>query len=156
MGLTFDAVVVFLDVSDIYDQARRYRWDETGDLVVPAKEKETVSVGLRRLLREYSAISRLGFVLYDYAEAIAGFIQQRFEIADESAPVTLELFEVRKMEDVASVQRVAFSALFRGPDKPLLPQRVYPLEHPILGRLEVFLVPISQDDNGVCYEMVFA
>ncbi len=82
VGLTFDAVVVFLDVSDIYDQARRYRWDENGDLVVPAKEKETVSAGLRRLLRDYSIISRLGFVLYDHAEAVAGFVRQRFEIAD--------------------------------------------------------------------------
>ena len=82
VGLTFDAVVVFLDVSDIYDQARLYHWDENGDLVVPAKEKETVSAGLRRLLRDNSVIARFGFVLYDYAGAIAGFVQQRFEIAD--------------------------------------------------------------------------
>jgi len=81
-GLKFDSVVVFLDVSDIYDQARRYRWDDNGDLIVPALEKETVSARARRWLRGNSVIARLGFVLYDYAAVMAGFVNQRLEIAD--------------------------------------------------------------------------
>ena len=53
-------------------------------------------------------------------------------------------------------RRVPFSLAFRGPGSPLLPQRIYRLEHPVLGALHVFLVPIGQDAGGMVYEAVFA
>jgi hypothetical protein len=52
-------------------------------------------------------------------------------------------------------RRVPFSAVFRGADEPILPQQIYPLEHPEMGRLEVFLVPIGPDNEGQRYELVF-
>ena len=51
--------------------------------------------------------------------------------------------------------RVPFSLVFRGPGGPPLPQRIYRLEHPELGALDVFLVPIGPDAGGMCYEAVF-
>ena len=51
---------------------------------------------------------------------------------------------------------LAIAALFRGPMTPLLPQRIYPLEHAQLGVFELFLVPIGPDQHGMCYEAVFA
>lgn len=48
-----------------------------------------------------------------------------------------------------------FSLVFRGPRQPILPQAIYPLDHPVLGRLEIFLVPIGYDDRGLRYEAVF-
>jgi hypothetical protein len=51
-------------------------------------------------------------------------------------------------------RRVPFSLVFRGAGSPL-PQRIYRLEHPELGALDVFLVPIGQDAGGVFYEAVF-
>ncbi len=82
VGLTFDAVVVFLDVSDIYDQARRYQWDAKGDLIVPPSPEPSFGVRARLWLRDNSVIFRLGLVLYDYAGAAIGFVSQRLEIAD--------------------------------------------------------------------------
>ena len=41
--------------------------------------------------------------------------------------------------------------LFRGPSLPILPQRIYPLEHAALGRLELFIVPIGPGQ----YEAIF-
>jgi hypothetical protein len=38
---------------------------------------------------------------------------------------------------------------------PLLPQRIYRLEHAELDTLELFLVPIAQDASGTRYEAVF-
>jgi hypothetical protein len=39
---------------------------------------------------------------------------------------------------------------------PFLPQGLYHLDHPVMGELELFLVPIGADRDGVTYEAVFA
>ena len=51
--------------------------------------------------------------------------------------------------------RAPFSVVFLGPRDPVLPQRIYRLEHDELGTLDLFLVPIGRDDAGVRYEAVF-
>jgi hypothetical protein len=37
-----------------------------------------------------------------------------------------------------------------------MPQRIYRLQHEELGQLELFLVPIGPDADGMCYEAVFS
>lgn len=51
--------------------------------------------------------------------------------------------------------RDPFSLIFLGPDEPLLPQAIYALRHAHLGVLEIFLVPIARDADGVRYEAIF-
>jgi hypothetical protein len=80
--------------------------------------------------------------------------------AGETGLLELELLESRPhhpdapAED-ASGARAPFSLLFRGPPDPLLPQRIYRLEHESLGPLEIFLVPVARDEAGSSYEAVF-
>jgi len=45
--------------------------------------------------------------------------------------------------------------LFKGPRTVVLPQQTYQMEHPVLGTLALFLVPVRQDDNATYYESVF-
>ncbi len=52
--------------------------------------------------------------------------------------------------------RQPFSLVFRGPREPLLPQRIYRLEHPQIGAFDAFLVPIGPDAEGQRYELIFA
>ncbi|AKU91978.1 DUF6916 family protein [Vulgatibacter incomptus] len=52
-------------------------------------------------------------------------------------------------------RRAPFSLLFRGPASPALPQRIYKLRHRELGELEIFLVPIRRDAQGLVYEAIF-
>jgi hypothetical protein len=52
--------------------------------------------------------------------------------------------------------REPFHLMFRGPARPILPQRIYRLDHGGLGSLEIFIVPIGADDRGVVYQAVFA
>lgn len=59
-------------------------------------------------------------------------------------------------QSVPDAERQPFSLVFRGPPEGVLPQGLYPLEHPELGALEIFLVPFSRADDGVRYEAVFA
>jgi hypothetical protein len=52
-------------------------------------------------------------------------------------------------------KRNPFGLVFRHPGRRILPQSVYALEHPKLGRLEIFIVPIGPDAGGMRYEAIF-
>ena len=82
-----------------------------------------------------------------------------FRVALESGdPLELTLIEARDLTlqgRPPANRRMPFSLLFRGPRSPVLPQRIYALEDPGLGRLEIFLVPIGTDGDGVRYEAIF-
>jgi hypothetical protein len=49
----------------------------------------------------------------------------------------------------------AFSLLFVTPKGPWLPQAIYPLQHPALGTMEIFLVPIGPLSGGNGYQAIF-
>lgn len=49
----------------------------------------------------------------------------------------------------------AFSLLFVAPAGPFLPQAIYPVRHPALGTLEIFLVPVGPVPGGNGYHAVF-
>ena len=89
-------------------------------------------------------------------------VSETFEVRDDSvAAVTLTLAET-SISDASGgtgpdgAERHQFSLVFRGPVDPLLPQRTYRLEHAELGALDIFLVPIGPDSEGMRYEAVFA
>jgi hypothetical protein len=52
-------------------------------------------------------------------------------------------------------RREPFSVVFRGPRAPILPQRIYRMEHDQMGELDLFIVPIGPDAEGLRYEAVF-
>jgi len=78
----------------------------------------------------------------------------RINFGGES-PLVVVLYEVARHEQHPGPRQQPFSAYFRGPYPPILPQRIYPVEHDRLGRFEIFLVPIGPDGQGMRYEAVF-
>lgn len=46
-----------------------------------------------------------------------------------------------------------FALVFR--TSAVLPQATYPVEHEVLGRTALFLVPVGRDADGALYEAVF-
>ncbi len=76
---------------------------------------------------------------------------------DDQPAVDLELVQVKgymkKPGEVEGMER--FSVFFKGPGKPLLPQSTYSLSSEGMGTIEIFLVPISVDGDGLRYEAVF-
>jgi hypothetical protein len=83
-----------------------------------------------------------------------------FELrASDALRVALELVEVLPRSQASGPRgegRGAFSLLFAaGAGAPTLPQRLYRLEHPSLGALELFLVPIGPKNGAMQYEAVF-
>ena len=68
--------------------------------------------------------------------------------------LALELIEIRNLGD-SGRKGGAFSLLFRAPKGPFLPQAIYPIDHPALGTLELFIVPIGPTAGGNGYEIIF-
>jgi hypothetical protein len=78
-----------------------------------------------------------------------------FRLSREDGPaLELVLVEARGLGGEGET-REPFSLVFLGPAEPVLSQMIRPLEHPALGTLEIFLVPIGSDERGTRYEAVF-
>jgi len=92
-------------------------------------------------------------------ESFAGELGKTFRVTPADSPaVDLVLAEARSLSPKTrppDAGRAPFSLVFLGPAAPVLAQRIYSLDNPSLGRLEIFLVPIAADAAGVKYEAVF-
>ena len=69
-------------------------------------------------------------------------------------PFDLELIEVVDKTPVGFPGE-QFSLLFKGPSDRTLSQQTCPLEHPEMGHLNLFLVPVNQKKDGYRYEAFF-
>jgi len=76
-------------------------------------------------------------------------------VLGEDRTIPLELSAVLGTGLQGAASREQFSLHFRGPSTPVLPQKIYRLQHPSLGALDIFLVPIRRDASGMTYEAVF-
>lgn len=91
-----------------------------------------------------------------------GHVSERFDVwvgADQAVP--FELLEATEGSEPGGVgpdgqERRQFSLVFRGPQAPVLPQHTYQLTHADLGELELFLVALGPDAEGMLYEAAFA
>jgi hypothetical protein len=93
-------------------------------------------------------------------EEFQSCLDESFTVRLESAgTVVLTLAEVTSLaehnEAPPGVRRQPFSLLFRGEPQLDLPQRIYRLEHERLGSMELFIVPIGPDEQGMRFEAVF-
>ncbi len=88
----------------------------------------------------------------------AKHLNQTFHLPAKPGDLELELIEAEALpgaEPAPEGQRQGFSLIFRGPMDAVLDQGTYPLEHPEMGNLELFLVPIGPDAHGLCYQSIF-
>jgi hypothetical protein len=86
--------------------------------------------------------------------AFAGQLQTKFQMRlDPESALELELIQVE--EHRATEQAESFSLLFLAPAGAPPVQRIYRLEHERLGELDLFLVPVARDGQGLYYEAVF-
>ncbi|HII06304.1 MAG TPA: hypothetical protein HA349_02995 [Methanotrichaceae archaeon] len=89
---------------------------------------------------------------------------ERFRVRlDSSEKIDLVLIEVKGLskpgKDPGSEPnencKDPFTTLFRGPHEPFLKQQIRGLEHNQMGDIEIFMVPVGQDELGLYYESVF-
>ena len=58
----------------------------------------------------------------------------------------------------AALRPDPFALLFHGPLAPIAPQQIYEMNHPQLGKVEIFIVPIGPDKKtrqNMRYEAIF-
>jgi hypothetical protein len=81
-------------------------------------------------------------------------VGESFSIEHETGSLALRLAAAEAAPTPPGARR-SFSAIWIGPPAPLLAQGMRRVEHPTLGVLEIFLVPIGADAHGARYEAVF-
>jgi hypothetical protein len=87
-------------------------------------------------------------------EAFTQQAKSKFQVeVDETTDVDLELMEVSDLK--LYPQQEEFVLVFRGPSNMFLGQGVRNFKHDAMGRFEMFIVPVRQDEHGFYYEAVF-
>lgn len=82
--------------------------------------------------------------------------QSTFRIdAGGGVSVALILMEMDSRPTGSRTGLEQFSLLFRGPVEHPLPQRLYAVEHDVIGRFDLFIVPVGRDESGYQYEAIF-
>jgi hypothetical protein len=70
--------------------------------------------------------------------------------------LSLELVSSDPLSLGTGADRAPFSLIFRSPgERRHAQQQIYTVRHAELGELEIFLVPIGPDEDGMRYEAVF-
>jgi hypothetical protein len=81
-------------------------------------------------------------------------LREEFKLLTPNGEVPLQLAEVRRLGQALRAGG-AFSLLLTSPPGPFLPQGIYPLVHPVMGTIELFIVPIGPTGGANGYEAVF-
>ena len=90
----------------------------------------------------------------DFADKVGGI----FAITEANLPsVPLVLREAKPLSPGWGLRgaRSPFSLMFLAKQSVVLPQRIYRLQNDGLGEVEIFLVPIGKDAEGVSYQATF-
>ena len=84
-------------------------------------------------------------------------IGQTFQIGEASEAIAAVLIEARSLREAQGAGRLSrqFSLIWRGPPGAVLEQRIHPVRHPALPPMDLFLVCIGPDAEGMRYEAVF-
>ena len=89
-----------------------------------------------------------------HKETFAAYLQSDFQVLDDpGGAYTIRLVEVN--ERMSSPRQEVFALLFHGPADRMLTQATYRLNHSQIGEIELFLVPVGQDQDGYQYEAIF-
>ncbi|HUD40846.1 MAG TPA: hypothetical protein VMR06_02495 [Dokdonella sp.] len=89
-------------------------------------------------------------------EHFAGCVNETFSATLEDMRIEFVLVEARPLPTrVPDARRAPFSLLFRNTAAFLFPQQIYPMHHPRIGEVGIFIVPIAREREGFLYEAVF-
>ncbi len=86
-----------------------------------------------------------GFVVACNSEFLISMIDQPI------VALALQLAELRSRPAPPGFEQ--FSLLFQGPAEPALEQGIYRFQHAKLGELDLFMVPVARNREGIQYEV---
>ncbi|MEM7427440.1 MAG: hypothetical protein AAF441_15200 [Pseudomonadota bacterium] len=81
-------------------------------------------------------------------------LNQEFKVDSDEVDMSLKLVEAKAMAH-GKREGGAFTLLFSGPEDPQLQQGMIPLEHPEMGKIELFMVCVGPGQGELDYEVIF-
>ncbi|MFZ0845398.1 MAG: hypothetical protein WAM62_06370 [Pseudolabrys sp.] len=90
-------------------------------------------------------------------EQFAPHLNETFQVAVGESCVEMTLMQATKGKprDWEGLRKEPFYLLFKCGKPVILPQKIYPFENSALGKLEIFIVPVARDKDGIVYQAVF-
>ncbi|ATQ44123.1 hypothetical protein CSW64_17880 [Caulobacter mirabilis] len=90
-------------------------------------------------------------------EAFAGRANETFDVSlgESSLPMTLVEVQALTPHAFPGMSRAPFSLVFRSGSPVVLPQKTYRLTNATMGPVDLFLVPVGRDVQGILYQAVF-
>ena len=90
-------------------------------------------------------------------ENFAPHINQTFsvDLGDSAVEMTLTQAVKGKPQAWQGVRKEPFFLLFKCAKPVVLPQRLYRFESTGFGRMDIFIVPVGREPDGVVYQAVF-
>lgn len=92
-------------------------------------------------------------------------LNQPFTLELETLPpILLQLRAVQNLESNikqsgqldASPSKTQFAVVFNGPLRPILPQQIYQLQHPSMGKFSLLFTPIGPSGVSMQYKAILA
>ncbi len=89
-------------------------------------------------------------------ENFTPYLNKAFTALTDGNPYFI-LIEARPLASPPSsgMIRAPFSLLFRNALPILFMQKIYRFQHPTIGELGIFLVPVARDRDGFLYQAIF-
>ncbi len=90
-------------------------------------------------------------------ENFAPLLNETFQVGlgESSVEMTLTQATKGKPQEWEGLRKEPFYLLFKCQKPVILPQKIYPFENSTLGKLEIFIVPVARDKDGIVYQAVF-
>ena len=82
-------------------------------------------------------------------------IGTELKVTSGAAQTELEIAEVSELKSPSPRATPPFRLILRSRTGWRAPQGMFRVEHPTLGALEMFAVPVGPDAIGLCYEILF-
>ena len=82
-------------------------------------------------------------------------VGQKLKVMSGTSSTELELAEASELKSPSPRATRPFRLILRSRENWRAPQGMLRVEHPSLGALEMFAVPVGPDGVGLCYEVLF-
>lgn len=90
-------------------------------------------------------------------ENFARHLNETFRVGVGMSAVEMTLVQATKGKprDWEGIRKEPFSLLFKCDNPVIFPQRVYPFQNPSFGRMDIFIVPVGRERDGIVYQAIF-
>jgi hypothetical protein len=90
-------------------------------------------------------------------EGFASHLHGSFSVGVGPSTVEMTLVQATKgtPRDWEGLRKEPFSLMFKCANPVILPQKMYLFERPGFGKMDIFIVPVGRERDGVVYQAIF-